>query len=93
MAAITFYDLRTIEAVTPSLFDEERDRSELNTAVDVLNQKFGKNTIYIAGMRSARDAAEERIAFNKTWLFKEGKGDNEWLDAFRGPKRKEDKPQ
>lgn len=93
MAAITFYDLRTADAVTPSLFDEENDRSELNNAVDELNHKFGKNTIYLAGMQKAKDAAEERIAFNKTWLFKEGKGDNEWVDTFRGPKRKEDKPQ
>ena len=93
MAAITFYDLRKPEAVTPSLFDEENDRSELNHAVDDLNQKFGKNTIYLAGMKSAKDAAEERIAFNKTWLFKEGKDDNVWVDTFRGNKPKRDKPQ
>ena len=93
MAAITFYDLRKPEAVTPSLFDEENDRSELNHAVDDLNQKFGKNTIYLAGMKSAKDAAEERIAFNKTWLFKEGKDDNVWVDTFRGNKPKRDKSQ
>jgi DNA polymerase-4 len=85
IAAITFYDLRPPEGVTPSLFGAAEDRSALNHAVDDLNRRFGKNTVYIAAMKSAKDVAEERIAFNKTWLFSEGKGDNEWLDTFRGP--------
>ena len=76
---VTFTNLRKPEHVTPSLFDPTYDRALLNRAVDTVNQKFGKNTIYLAGMVHARDAADEKIAFNKTWLFQEGKGDNELL--------------
>jgi DNA polymerase-4 len=77
---VTFTSLRKAEHVTPSLFDPNYDRMLLNRAVDTVNQKFGKNTIYLAGMAHARDAADEKIAFNKTWLFQEGKGDNAIVD-------------
>ena len=77
---VTFTNLRKAEHVTPSLFDPHYDRMLLNRAVDKVNQKFGKNTIYLAGMVHARDAADEKIAFNKTWLFQEGKGDNAIMD-------------
>jgi DNA polymerase-4 len=86
---VTFYDLMPAEEVTPSLFDKTQDRALLNRAVDDINQRYGKNTIFLAGMEKSKDTAEEKIAFNKTWLFSEGKGDNEWVDTFRGPKRKE----
>ena len=77
---VTFTNLKKAEHVTPSLFDPNVDRMLLNRAVDTVNQKFGKNTIYLAGMVHARDAADEKIAFNKTWLFQEGKGDNAIID-------------
>ncbi len=83
---VTFYDLMPAEQVTPSLFDRTQDRSAFNAAIDKVNQKYGKNTVYLAGMDKARDSAPERIAFNKTWLFSEGKGDNEWIDTFSGKK-------
>jgi len=73
---VTFTNLRKAEHVTPSLFDPNYDRMLLNRAVDTVNQKFGKNKIFLAGMVHAKDAADEKIAFNKTWLFQEGKGDN-----------------
>lgn len=81
---ICFTGLCTGEQVTPSLFDDTGDRAKLNSAVDTVNQKFGKNTVYLAGMEHAKDSADEKIAFNKTWLFSEGKGDHEWPDTFRG---------
>lgn len=81
---VTFYELKPRDEVTFSLFDEEEDRTKLNSAVDEMNQKFGKNSIYLAGMHGAKNTAKEKIAFNKTWLFSEGKGDNEWVDPFRG---------
>ena len=77
---ITFTDLARPEEVTPSLFDPTMGRSLLNRAVDAVNQKFGKNKVYLAGIHAAREAAAEKIAFDKTWLFSEGKGDNEWID-------------
>lgn len=70
---VTFYDLHVRTEVTGSLFDEPReDHAHLNTAIDELNQKFGKNTIYLAGIHAAKDTAQERIAFQKTELFNEG---------------------
>lgn len=79
---ITFTGLQKVEAITPSLFDEpEQDRSKLMPAVDAMNQKFGKNSVYIAGLHKAKDAASEKIAFQKTWLFSEGKGDHEWVNT------------
>lgn len=77
---VTFTSLRKAEQVTPSLFDPHYNRTLLNRAVDNVNQRFGKNTIYLAGMRHAKDTADEKVAFGKTWLFQEGKGDNEIMD-------------
>ncbi len=87
---VTFFDMRDEQQVTPSLFDEAHERAELNQAVDRMNQKFGKNTIYLAGIEKTKNQAGEKIAFNKTWLFSEGKGDNEWIDTFRGVEDEEE---
>lgn len=76
-AGVVFTDLSAAKDVTPSLFDEEPQRDLLNQAVDAMNQKFGKNSVFLAGMEGAKDAADEKIAFNKTWLFSEGKGDHD----------------
>lgn len=81
---VHFGSLCTPQTFTPSLFDAVVERAEFNGAVDKLNQKFGKNKVFLAGMQKAKDSADEKIAFNKTWLFSEGKGDNEWPDTFRG---------
>ncbi|MCC7228983.1 MAG: hypothetical protein IT203_01220 [Fimbriimonadaceae bacterium] len=88
---VTFFDLSVAEQVTPSLFDSTQERSKFNDAIDLVNQKFGKNSVYLAGMERAKDSADEKIAFNKTWLFSEGKDDNEWeIDTFRGMPPPED---
>jgi DNA polymerase-4 len=79
--AVVFYDLSNTSHVTPSLFDSAVERAELNHAVDRVNQKFGKNTIFLAGIEKTKDRADEKIAFNKTWLFSEGKGDNKWKES------------
>lgn len=84
MVGVTFYELRKEGEFTPSLFTQTKDRSELSHAVDRVNQKFGKHSVYLAGMEKVRHTADEKIAFNKTWLFSEGKGDNLWIDPFRG---------
>ncbi|HVL38242.1 MAG TPA: hypothetical protein VM328_02515, partial [Fimbriimonadaceae bacterium] len=81
---IGFYDLSEADAVTPSLFEDTTERAKLSQAVDAVNQKFGKNKVFLASVERARDTADEKIAFDKTWLFSEGKGDNEWVDTFRG---------
>jgi len=75
---VTFVDLHPAGQYTRSLFDEENDRTSLNQAVDRMNQKFGKNSVFLAAVDKVKDRASEKIAFNKTWLFQEGKGDNVW---------------
>lgn len=75
--AVTFTRLCRHEHVTPSLFDPTMDRSLLSRAVDEVNQKFGKHKVFLGGVERAKDAAEERIAFGKTELFREGAGDHE----------------
>lgn len=74
---ITFHEMREAIEVTPSLFDPTFDRANLSHAVDHMNQKFGKNKVFLAAMEHAKDSADEKIAFQKTTLFSEGKGDNE----------------
>jgi DNA polymerase-4 len=80
MVGVTFHDLMTEDAVTPSLFDASVQRGRFSQAVDKVNVKFGKNKVHLAAMEHAQTSAPERIAFNKTWLFSEGKGDNELPD-------------
>ncbi len=75
--SVNFYELREPEQVTLSLFDPTEDRALLSRAVDRVNQRFGKNRIYLAGMERAKDTGPERIAFDQTSLFSEGKGDND----------------
>jgi DNA polymerase-4 len=75
---IAFYDLVDSIEYTPSLFDPLDDRKKMNQAVDQVNAKFGKNSIYLAALNRVKDRAGEKIAFNKTWLFQEGKSDNVW---------------
>lgn len=74
--AVTFYGLIPAQGVTPSLFDDTLERAELSRAVDRINQRYGKNRVQMAAIQKVKDTAPERIAFNKTWLFSEGKDDN-----------------
>ena len=48
---------------TPSLFDTQNTRSALNTTVDKLNARFGKNAVYYGAAHNALQAAPMRIAF------------------------------
>ena len=43
----------------------ERDRAKLLRAVDTLNRKHGKNTVYFASAQDGLDHAPMRIAFNR----------------------------
>ncbi len=88
---ITFSGLNTGPQTTPSLFESTKDFAKLGHVVDSVNNKFGKNSVYLGSIEKAKDTAGERIAFHKTQLFSEGKGDNEEFDTFRGPKRKPSK--
>ena len=81
IVAVTFCGLHEAGEVTPSLFDETVRAAEASRAVDRLNRRLGKNSILLANTVKAKDTAPERIAFTKTSLFKEGKGDNEWKEG------------
>jgi len=79
-AGITFLDLSEAGGFTPSLFEEE-EHAKPDAAVDAINQRFGKNKVFLASLANVLDRAGERIAFHKTELFSEGKGDNEWVNT------------
>ena len=62
---------------TGSLFDDNRGRELVSQAVDRINAEFGKNSIHLGNVMRTKDEATEKIAFQKTELFSEGKGDND----------------
>ena len=84
---VTFGGLLPELEVTPSLFAETAGRTKASHAVDRVNKKFGKNRILLGSNVQGKDTAPERIAFMKTTLMSEGKGDNEWLGPKPGPDR------
>jgi DNA polymerase-4 len=51
-------------AYTPSLFAERPHNPALDRAMDVLNESYGKNTVFFGGAFEAQSAAPMRIAFN-----------------------------
>ncbi len=63
---ISFSGLMSPEEVARDLFQIEPLENEikLNKAIDKLNLKFGKNTIYFGGAHNALKDAPMRIAFN-----------------------------
>jgi len=64
MVSVVLYKLTDERSHTPSLFGKEHQRTELNKALDKLNYKFGKNSVFYAGATSALTSAPMRIAFN-----------------------------
>jgi DNA polymerase-4 len=71
-ASIVFTGLTPESDATPSLFDDRSRLEALSRAMDGLNAKFGKDSVFVASLGEAKDAAEERIAFQKTTLLDEG---------------------
>lgn len=63
---VSFSGLVTAEEVARDLFQIEplENEKKLNKAIDTLNLKFGKNTIYFGGAHEALKGAPMRIAFN-----------------------------
>jgi DNA polymerase-4 len=52
---------------TPDLFEaaKETTRARLHSAIDTLNQTFGKNSVYFGGAHGATNYAPMRIAFTR----------------------------
>ena len=63
---VNFTALSNAEEAAYDLFTDKPNVNEkkLNKALDILNLKYGKNTIYFAGAHSALKDAPMRIAFN-----------------------------
>ena len=64
--AINFAKLSNANEYVDDLFAEKPSATEkkLNKALDILNLKYGKNTVYFAGAHNALASAPMRIAFN-----------------------------
>lgn len=63
---VSFSGLSNANEAAYDLFAEKPTESEkkLNKAMDMLNLKYGKNTVYFAGAHQALKSAPMRIAFN-----------------------------
>ena len=63
---INFAKLSNANEYVDDLFAQKPSATEkkLNKALDILNLKYGKNTVYFAGAHSALASAPMRIAFN-----------------------------
>ena len=63
---VNFTALSNVQDAAYDLFAEKPSASEkkLNKALDILNLKYGKNTVYFAGAHDALKDAPMRIAFN-----------------------------
>ena len=63
---VNFGALMNSNEYVDDLFAEKPSANEkkLNKALDILNLKYGKNTVYFAGAHSALASAPMRIAFN-----------------------------
>jgi DNA polymerase-4 len=63
---VNFSGLANVQDAAYDLFAEKPSANEkkLNKALDILNLKYGKNTVYFAGAHEALASAPMRIAFN-----------------------------
>lgn len=57
-------DLAPMTEANLALFEDARRREALSKTMDTVNEKFGRNSVYLASMHAARDSAPTRIAFN-----------------------------
>lgn len=70
---VTLAGLEPIGAATPSLFEQSAPRpaSALDGALDRINEKFGRDTIYAGGMHGAKKSRGAPIAFSRVPTLKE----------------------
>ena len=61
--AVTLSRLDEQDHQSRSLFDEGRPHDKLNAAIDAVNLRYGKNSLYFGGAHTALAAAPMRIAF------------------------------
>ena len=63
--SVTLVDLREESGQSRSLFDNIEARNRLNAAIDRLNLRYGRNTVYFGGAHQALGSAPIRIAFTR----------------------------
>lgn len=63
IVGVTLQNLVPNRSTTIPLFEQERRLSDLSDVMDKVNQKFGKNAVYIGAMHQAKSSAPSRIAF------------------------------
>ena len=62
---VTLYQLTPDISVTLPLFPEDANRVKLSKAMDLLNARFGPNTVYFGETYHVLDSAPTRIAFTQ----------------------------
>lgn len=65
MVGLVLSDLRAANQQTLPLFAPRRPREGLNTALDAINKRYGKSTIYLGEAHTAQSHAPMRIAFTR----------------------------
>jgi len=60
---VTLLNLREAQLITPSLFEQVENRNKLSHLMDEINQKYGKNSVFLGGSFENLRSAPMRIAF------------------------------
>ena len=63
--AITLSGLTPVSKVAPSLFEEPRPLTPLSKAMDRINTRWGRNTVYFASAHNCRHEMEDKVAFGR----------------------------
>lgn len=61
---VVLFELIPLQEYQLSFFEEE-ERGELMQAIDKLNSKYGRNTLYFGGYSSKKDNSSTKIAFQR----------------------------
>ncbi len=75
VVAVRMSGLRSTDPRQPSLFDIERRRHDLTDAVDVVNDRWGEQTLQPAAMLGLKGMANDSIAFGQDMTTRQ-----EWPD-------------
>jgi len=62
---VTLFNFTPVLGHTKTLFETGDSRGALNAAIDKLNRRLGKNTVYFGGAHGSLDYAPLRIAFTR----------------------------
>jgi DNA polymerase-4 len=62
---VTLFNFTPVKGHTRTLFETGDARASLNAAIDKLNRRLGKNTVYYGGAHGSLDYAPLRIAFTR----------------------------